>query len=445
MHPIPPALIELLQCPLCASPLQSLTCSNCATEFVNFDGLLSFMPAGIWQRNLWQHQLALNHQQAQMGIELMQAQLERSDLVPATLDRIREALAIAEQSLASIEGLMARYGLQPEYQEQFQHLSLGPISEYYHHILQDWAWGDEAIKQRLAPILAIAPPEPIGTLVALGAGAGRLSWELHQRLRPAQTLACDINPLLLAAGHSLIKKQQGFDFFELNSFPQIGLARSACFSLPAARNAEGNNHNWHALAADVWHMPLKEHSADVILTAWFIDVHGGDNRQLIRQIYQWLKPGGLWINSGPLLYPKNTPLEHKYDRQELLQLISLAGFSWQAERLDSQVHLSSPINVRQQTEQAWTFCARKPTSPNPPPTDLPPAWLIYHQLPVPGCFTPQSDSHPLIERIVQAVDGTRSIEQLTALTAELFPDGLDPHSTLVEILGELFRASADEG
>ena len=74
----------------------------------------------------------------------------------------------------------------------------------------------------------------------------------------------------------------------------------------------------------MWHMPIKPNSLDIVLTAWFIDVHGGDNRALISLIQRWLKPGGRWINSAPA-HPKATPMEQKYDRDELLELMQVAG------------------------------------------------------------------------------------------------------------------------
>ena len=260
------------------------------------------MPAGRWQRHLWQHQLALNNQQAQGGMAAMQALLERSDLVPASRQRIEESRDIAQASLASIEGLLAQAGLTPVWDEQFNHLSLGPISEYYHHILQDWAWGRHPTRAP-SPLLSLEQPQPGSSLLALGAGAGRLSWELHQRWRAGVSLATDINPLLLAASHRLIVNQEAFTFYELNSFPQITKARSAAYSLEPACGTEQARAAAGTRWPPMWHMPIKPNSLDIVLTAWFIDVHGGDNRALISLIQRWLKPGGRWINSGPCSTP----------------------------------------------------------------------------------------------------------------------------------------------
>lgn len=402
------------------------------------------MPAGKWQLPLWQHQLAINNEQAQLGVQAMQAVLDRYDLVPATRKRIEEACTIAQLSRQSVDELMQDVGITARFDEQFVHLKLGAISEYYHHILQDWAWGDVAVNQRLEPILRLYHPETPGSLMALGAGAGRLSWELHKIWDAQLTLATDINPLLLAASQRLIVEQKAFAFYELNSFPQIEKARSACYTLSPPQDTHNKRAHWHAMAADVWHMPIKANSLDIIVTAWFIDVHGGDNRTLISLIQRWLKPGGVWINSGPLLYPKNSPLECKYDRDELMELIRLAGLEFAEQTLSEHGHLMSPINVRKQSEQVWTFLARKPSADHVKTENfnafrLPPPWIIFHDLPVPNEFTRPADSHPLIDQILAFVDGKHSIDSICAATADLFPEGLEPRSTLVEILGELFN------
>lgn len=446
MDILPSALKSLLRCPVCAGELTDLTCRQCQSEFFTFGGILSLMPAGIWQKHLWQHQLALNNQQAEQGFEAMQAVLERVDLMPGTRARAEETLQIAKLSNAAINDLFDGVGLSEHLNPQFAQVKAGPISEYYHHILQDWAWENECIPQRLRTITSLVSDVPKGPMLVLGAGAGRLSWELHQLWGVECTLATDINPLLLIASHRLIAQQTSFNFYELANFPQCEKALSAAYEVKPPLDCAGKRHNWYAIAADVWHMPIQPASMQIIVTSWFLDVHGGDNRDLIGLIIRWLKPGGIWINSGPLLYPKNTPLEFKYGRDELVQLLSLAGLVLENESLSEHEHLNSPLNVRSQSEQVWTFCARKPldNSAFESPISgqnqfMPPSWLVFHYLPVPAIFTLPDANHPLINRVFACVDGVNSIDAICTLTAAEFPEGLDPRATLVEIFGELIR------
>jgi hypothetical protein len=437
MPTLPSLLLPLLQCPVCAGPLNTLRCDACQTRFFSLGGIPCLLPAGELQKNAWQHQLAVMNQQAQAGFEVMQALLERYDAVPATRQRAQESLEVARASNLAINQLLGDAGLQPKFDEQFVQVALGQISEYYHHVLQDWAWPEGIIQQRLQQVLNLGSVPPSANVLALGAGAGRLSWELHQHWNAHLTLATDINPLLLAAGHKLIVQQQGFEFYELNSFPQIGRDLSRAYTLSPPSDPANKRASWFAMAADVWRMPLKPGGFDVILTAWFIDVHGGDNRDLIALIHQWLKPGGLWINSGPLLYPKHTPFDCKYGREELLQLMQVAGFKLENEQLAEHRHLDSPINVRSQTEQVWSFSARAVAPSADPSHSLPQPWLVFHHLPVTQRFQRPEESHPLIDAIIGQVDGKTSVQEICAKVAGHVPEGLDVRETVVAILGEL--------
>ena len=70
------------------------------------------------------------------------------------------------------------------------------LTTYYANIHRDWCWGDaenDASFEMLAALLRDAPP---GSVLVLGAGAGRLAYDLHMRTTAALTVALDFNPLL---------------------------------------------------------------------------------------------------------------------------------------------------------------------------------------------------------------------------------------------------------
>ena len=102
-------------------------------------------------------------------------------------------------------------------------------TEYYHHILRDWAW--DAVPSRhfkthvndanLQRVLNVWPNPTPGKMLFLGAGAGRLSWDLHRVLKPEFTIAADINPFLLSCAHSLIKARESITLPELYTYPKL--------------------------------------------------------------------------------------------------------------------------------------------------------------------------------------------------------------------------------
>lgn len=394
------------------------------------------MPSGANQRKIWQHQAAVMSHQAQQSLETIRASLSRYDLLDSTRQRLEEAYEIAEASNQALIGLLREAGIEPQLQPELQNAQLGSLSEYYHHILQDWAWNPEIAGQRLQQVLDAAGILEAEHLLVLGSGAGRLSWDLHNRWNAKATLATDINPILLLASHKLIRLQESFPFYELNNFPQIERQNSAGYDLQPTQDLGDRRNSWHAMAADVWAMPIKPGSMDVIVTSWFIDVHGGDNRDLMGLILQWLKPGGVWVNNGPLLYPKHLPIDYKYDREELVELINLAGFDIGNESVDEQIHMDSPINVRTQTEQVWTFRAQKRCSEKTLDNN-PPAWLMLHHLPVPVLRSPLQQTHPLIDTILSATDGIKSINQLSSLLAPQLPADVNARGAIIALLGEI--------
>lgn len=446
---LPLSLTAFLQCPVCSQPLHQLQCHHCQSTFFEFGGIPCLLPAGRHQKAAWQHQLAELNQRTEHSSANLTALLERYDILPATRERAENAYDMAQASSQIIQRLLAEAGLEAQFHPHLAQASLGSLSEYYHHILQDWAWDNQLIMNRVAHALSVCDLSAVPSMLVLGAGAGRLSWELHQAFNVGITIASDINPLLLTVANKLIRHQQAFDFIELNSFPQIGKDISQKYLLQPPSSTAAKRENWFAMAADVWHMPIKPQSLDLIVTSWFIDVHGGDNRDLLPRIKHWLKPGGIWLNSGPLLYPRTTAFEQKYGREELIALMTMAGLRINHERLDEQIHLHSPINVRSQTEQVWSFSATALSSeeadleyPQTSSVDIhqTPPWLILHHLPIPKIFSPPKESHPLIELVLSQVDGNRGIDQICVNVAASMPQGIDIKGAVTALFGELLES-----
>ena len=100
-------------------------------------------------------------------------------------------------------------------------------------------------------------------MLVLGAGAGRLSWDLHAKLQPQITIASDINPFLLVCAERLIKERKPLLLPELYTYPQINYPFAKTWTMQPPPDTGGLHKNWFALGADVWNMPLKENSNKV--------------------------------------------------------------------------------------------------------------------------------------------------------------------------------------
>ncbi|HEY7772375.1 MAG TPA: hypothetical protein VIC26_04285 [Marinagarivorans sp.] len=438
-------LSGLLQCPNCkdrqALDLKTLLCSNCNTQYFHLDGNIPCLfPAGEHHKALWQHQAAIMQSQGQQGLAHVEEALSRYDLTPTTHARLSDTYHALSASQATVLRLLAEAGIQPARQKGIG--NAGNLSEYYEIMLRDWGWPGEENPNALAQALACLPNNiKAQRILVLGAGAARLSWDLHCALQPNCTIALDSNPVLLILANALIRKRQPIELAEFKVFPQAGkeFTRSWPLQPPAENSALADS--WYALGANAWSAPLEPNSFDLIVTPWFIDVNGGDVRDTIGVVSRLLAPEGRWLNTGPLLFPRHLPIDQKYQHTEIREFLDLAGFTLEAESLTQAAHLDSPLEVRKQQEQLWTFCALGPEQT--PASSLTqgkqPPWLVMHHLPVTQHAYISQQKHPLIDAILSLIDGERSINDIAAHIAPHMPETMSPKDAVVTLLGQILH------
>ncbi len=97
--------------------------------------------------------------------------LDADDLVPAMTH-------VLENSLSKKQGLLS----------------------YHDNVFRDWAWNNgenDALLSGIEGLLAADQRDSLGALLTLGAGAGRLSYDMHRAFSPEVSVLLDLNPLLL--------------------------------------------------------------------------------------------------------------------------------------------------------------------------------------------------------------------------------------------------------
>ena len=441
------SLDNVLACPCCGGPVVALRCTQCASEFFALGEIPCLFPSGLQQKALWEHSLAYMAYQAENALAEIEQERLRYDNLPTTLNRLtlmKESITLSQETLS---GLMGTYGLLAQYHELFADHTVENYAVYYHHMLRDWAWDNEhspwfathANAANLARIEAALPPERPDSLLVLGSGAGRLSADLHALLAPKITLASDINPLLLACSHQLVAKQTTFTLPELYTYPQKGYPLNQNWTLKPLPNP--TNPGWFVLGADVWNMPLKPQSMDMIVTSWLMDVNGGDVKDFIAVIDYLLKPGGTWINTGPLLYSRDNSFSRKYGHEEIIQFANMMGFSLYHESTDNTAHLASPMGVRMAYEQVWNFGARKLKTPVAATSNTRevPAWLIMHHLPIPALNWVYPKDNEIAKAILEQVDGKRSLHALSLILQPHLQGDITAKDLLVTLFGEILQ------
>jgi len=455
----PDRFIESLRCPNCGGNAQqgfqfdNLQCTQCGTNHFSLGNVPCLFPAGIHQKLIWQHQTATMHYMAQQGLAALHESLSRYDLTSSTRRRLTDIQTACQLNVDTILSLLQKYGIDPIPNEQLGQMNPGDLNEYFDLLLRDWAWdttsdanpeNSSAIERTLAAIQKL-PSKPTRILV-LGAGAGRLSWDLHVHLKPEYTVALDSNPVLLAAADELVNQRQPIAIGEFKNFPQIGFQPAQSWLLQPPVDSDSLRETWFLLGANVWQLPFLRESFDLVVTPWFIDVNGGDVRDLIGVINEKLVPGGHWLNSGPLLFTRHLPVQLKYSDTEIKEFMSLAGFTLITETVANTDYLLSPLEARFRQEQVWTFIAGKNKSHAPAPVidEEIEAWLIMHHLAVPQRDYPNQDAHPLIDAILSLVDGNRSINDICYEIGPHLPQDIPVKDVVVTLFGQIISEKNTE-
>lgn len=447
----------MLVCPVCANDVGAFHCEGCNSEFFSLGEIPCLFTTGIQQKNLWQHQMSMMETQGADALEHLDYILQGYDISPLTRSRLGQARDAMSESLEMIMGQLKNAGLVSHWEPLFEQMKVDNPTEYYHHILRDWAWDAEPSKHypthvndaNLQRVLKVwENPQP-GKMLFLGAGAGRLSWDLHKVLQPELTIASDINPFLLTCANTLIKGRKPITLPELYTYPQIGYPFSRSWVMQPPDDPSELHKRWFALGADVWNMPLKATSVDSIVTSWLLDVTGGDVKDLISVVGYLLKPGGYWINTGPLLYSGQLSFDLKYSAEEILDFAEMAGFDVEHQSVEEIAHMASPLNARYHHEQILSFSARKRTDAKPIPAPgnteewLTPPWLIMHHQPVPDINFQCQMGHDFIRQVLSLVDGKRSIYLIAQMVQPSLPEGVDAKEAVVALFGQILEQMAD--
>jgi hypothetical protein len=95
-----------------------------------------------------------------------------------------------------------------------------------------------------------------------------------------------------------------------------------------------------------------------------IDQVPPDLPAFLATVNRLLRPGGRWINQGPLLYPPDAPLSRRFSGEEVFALAARAGFVLGRTSEASRPHFVSPLSGPGKVEWVLTFVATKVGAPS---------------------------------------------------------------------------------
>ncbi|KDQ56350.1 hypothetical protein JAAARDRAFT_208051 [Jaapia argillacea MUCL 33604] len=215
---------------------------------------------------------------------------------------------------------------------------LGKVRETLRHFVRDWS--DEGRPEReeiFAPILEVlkhaSSPAAMKVLVP-GSGLGRLAWEISRLgfdttaneissymnlalrflLSPTTTTTLDQH-LIYPYAHWFSHSRSNDALFRPVSFPDVIPRLTPTFNL---------------LERDFITLlpPLRsegEVGYDYIVTMFFIDT-SLNAIATIEQIYTLLRPGGTWVNLGPLLWSPGAQASLELNLEEVIAVAEGVGF-----------------------------------------------------------------------------------------------------------------------
>jgi hypothetical protein len=287
------------------------------------------------------------------------------------------------------------------------------IMTYAYNIHRDGSWGgveNEASFDVVDGGLAGHSP---GNVLMLGAGAGRLAYDVHERTSAAATMVLDFNPLLLL----LARRITTGGSVELYEFPHAPRSLDDCAVLRTLAAERAARSGLHYVLADAQRPPFAPASFDTVVTPWLVDILPEAFGNLCRRINALLREGGRWINFGSLDFHVRDPAL-QYSPEECAEIIAATGFDAPGFANATIPYLTSPASRHGRIERvlSWTATKRRSVAPAEPPALLP-GWLANGREPVPllDVFRTQAPATQIRGYVLALIDGRRSLDDIVAI------------------------------
>jgi hypothetical protein len=370
----------------------------------------------------WSNLLASFEDESQTSVRYLTAQLLETELPLRTRSRIQLLLDALPSQEKAVGTLLRAAGVKsiaeaatPRSDREADGMIPDSLLSYFTLIHRDYSWAPlvDEVEQSITDLLQILPSDfRLGRTLVIGAGTGRLAWELGLRLgESAPIVALDINPLPLLVTAQLLSGAT-LKLFELPGHP----LRSNFAAIERQLKApEAVPPGLQLLFADGLTPPVAGGQWDTVITPWFLDQVPKNLATFVPVLRDLLVQGGSWLQTGPFVYnPARTKPAHRYPGDEFLKIVGTAGFRVEKATYESVSYLASPISSQSRREYVLNLHAKK-ISHSSPSVQLP-AWLKEEgvELPVPLFAQLQGfqGPHPMVTTVAHLIDGQRSCRSI---------------------------------
>lgn len=427
MHnPIMTDIATLIACPRCdKTPLQQedkeFHCKACKVDFPTLDGIPWMFAEpqaalGEWRGRLQYALQQLSHEIA--GLENELADKELHSLTKRRVERYKSAVEHHRRSLQELLRPIEIESLHGNYESYLALRTRLPVEQglntYYANIHRDWAWGDEENSASLSQIQSVLHDHAeLGNVLVLGAGAGRLAYDIHMTLGCTMTVAMDFNPLLMLVAQALTNGEK----LKLYEFPIAPLALEDDAVLRTLTAPEVVRDGFHLVLGDALRAPFPEKSFDTVITPWLIDIITEDLPVLAARINNLLTKSGRWVNFGSLAF-SNAERARRYSPEETKAIVAENGFSDPYVSQKTIPYMCSPASRHGRQEKVFSFSTYKERDVEKPERyKALPDWIVTGNDPVPlsSSFRTQAMSTQVYSFIMSLIDGRRSIKEMAVV------------------------------
>ncbi len=265
-------------------------------------------------------------------------------------------------------------------------------------------------------MLEAAGTHGFGRTLVLGAGGGRLAYDLHAATDAEITVALDFNPLLVLVADRVARGET----VELHEFPIAPRSSADTAVLRALRAPAPARDGLVFVLGDAHRPPFARGGFDTLVTPWLVDILPERFETLAARVNGLLAPGGRWINFGSLSFHTPDPAE-RYGVDECLEAIAAAGFAEASVDEREIPYMCSPASRHGRRETVVTWSAQKQRETERVPRhEALPDWLVRGKNPVPllESFRAQAMATRIHAFIMSLVDGRRSVAGMARVLVE---------------------------
>jgi uncharacterized protein YbaR (Trm112 family) len=417
---------ELLACPRCdksplATKMDVLHCSACKVDFPIVEGMPWLFAEPEASLGEWRNRMQFALQKLSHDAARLDGEIKNEGLRPLTKRRLERYKNAVEYHRRSLQKLMRPLDVQSmggNYETYLAMRTRLPVDQglntYYANVHRDWSWGDDENEASMKQIRAVLHENAdLGNVLVLGAGAGRLAYDIHMQFECSSTLAFDFNPMLMLVANTVTRG----DKLKMHEFPIAPKSLEDDAVLRTLAAPEPAREGFHLVLGDALRPPFAAGSFDTVVTPWLIDIITEDLPVLASRINALLKDNGRWVNFGSLAF-SSPQRALQYSPEETKGIVAECGFSDPYVSEASIPYMCSPASRHGRQEKVFTFSAYKERQVEQPSRHRAlPDWIVTGKeaVPLSPSFRTQAMSTQIYSFIMSLIDGKRTIEDMAVV------------------------------